>query len=68
MPIVLISLIKSLFSHQHFESIHINALLIILTIIALIIALLLLLFIELTEYRLNYRDIMNNANKNRRRI
>ena len=56
MPIVLTSLIKSLFNNQHFLSV--SVLLLILVIVTLVIALLILLFIELSEYRLN-KDIMN---------
>lgn len=63
MPLVLISVIKSLFNNQHFKTLHINTLLVILLIMTLVVALLLLLFVELTEYHLNYNDVMNNANQ-----
>lgn len=61
MPIVLTSLIKSLFSNQHFVKLDVNIVLLICVIVTLAIALLFLLFIELSEYRLNYKDIMNNS-------
>lgn len=61
MPIVLTSLIKSLFNNQHFFKLSVSVLLLILVIVTLVIALLILLFIELSEYRLNYKDIMNNS-------
>ena len=57
MPIVLMSLIKSLF-HQQLSSINVTATLFIV-IGLLVIAMLILLYIELSEYRLHYKDIMN---------
>ena len=57
MPIVLMSLIKSLF-HQQLSSINVTATLFIV-IGLLVIAVLTLLYIELSEYRLHYKDIMN---------
>ncbi|CIV76884.1 preprotein translocase subunit SecY [Streptococcus pneumoniae] len=57
MPIVLMSLIKSLF-HQQLSSINVTATLFIV-IGLLVIAILILLYIELSEYRLHYKDIMN---------
>ncbi|PNZ67033.1 accessory Sec system protein translocase subunit SecY2 [Staphylococcus croceilyticus] len=61
MPIVLMSLIKSLFHNQHFTKLNISTTLLVLVVLTLIIALFFLLFIELTEYRLDYKDIMNNS-------
>lgn len=61
MPIVLMSLTKSLFNNQHFMKLNISVVMLILIIAILIIALFFLLFIELSEYRLNYKDIMNNS-------
>ncbi|MGX0714455.1 preprotein translocase subunit SecY [Staphylococcus simulans] len=57
MPIVLMSLIKSLFQQQ-FQSIQLSNTLIII-MISLVIALIILLYIELSEYRLYYYDILN---------
>lgn len=61
MPIVLMSLTKSLFNNQHFMKLNISVVMLILIIAILVIALFFLLFIELSEYRLNYKDIMNNS-------
>ncbi|MCI2944493.1 accessory Sec system protein translocase subunit SecY2 [Staphylococcus haemolyticus] len=62
MPIVLMSLIKSLF-HQQLSSINITPTLFIV-IGLLVIAMLILLYIELSEYRLYYKDIMNMSTQN----
>lgn len=62
MPIVLMSLIKSLF-HQQLSNINITTTLFIV-IGLLIIAMLILLYIELSEYRIHYKDIMNMATQN----
>ena len=56
MPIVLMSLIKSLF-HQQLSSINVTATLFI--VIGLLVIAVLTLYIELSEYRLHYKDIMN---------
>ncbi|OHR82613.1 accessory Sec system protein translocase subunit SecY2 [Staphylococcus sp. HMSC34C02] len=61
MPIVLTSLIKSLFNNQHFFKLNVSVVLLILVIVTLIVVLLVLLFIELSEYRLPYKDMMNNT-------
>lgn len=62
MPIVLMSLIKSLF-HQQLSSINITPTLFIV-IGLLVIAMLILFYIELSEYRLYYKDIMNMSTQN----
>ncbi|PTJ73704.1 accessory Sec system protein translocase subunit SecY2, partial [Staphylococcus kloosii] len=60
MPIVLMSIIKSLFQ-QKIIHLHIGTGTLIFIIIVIIIALFTLLLIELVEYRTIYRDIMNIA-------
>ncbi|MGX0400460.1 preprotein translocase subunit SecY [Staphylococcus pasteuri] len=56
-PIVLASIIKSIFQNKQFE--HIDGITIIIGGIMLFVVLVLLLFIELIEYHMIYKDIMN---------
>ncbi|MBE5674234.1 accessory Sec system protein translocase subunit SecY2 [Staphylococcus aureus] len=58
MPIVMVSIIKSMM-HQRFEHIDAGHLIITLLLILVIITLIILLFIELVEVRLPYIDLMN---------
>lgn len=62
MPIVLMSIVKSLFQ-QNLSEIHTNNTILIFIILIILIALFILLVMELIEYRINYRDIMNFGNK-----
>ncbi|WP_285813481.1 MULTISPECIES: accessory Sec system protein translocase subunit SecY2 [unclassified Staphylococcus] len=61
MPIVLMSIVKSLF-HQKLASLHTSTIVLILIIVVIAMALFILLYMELIEYRLKYRDIMNFSN------
>lgn len=63
MPIVFTSIIKSLV-HQKFEHIDANLLVLVLIGLIVIFTLFVLLFIELVEYRTNYRDVMNVSQSN----
>lgn len=58
MPIVMVSIIKSMM-HQRFEHIDAGHIIITLLLILVIITLIILLFIELVEVRLPYIDLMN---------
>ena len=62
MPIVLMSLVKSIFN-THFPKLNSSASLITMIIVLLVLALFILFFIELTEYRIEYNDIMNISAK-----
>lgn len=62
MPIVLMSLVKSMFN-SHFGEFNVSSILFITIVVLLAIALFLLLFIERSEYRLEYKDIMNISAK-----
>lgn len=62
MPIVMISIIRSLLN-QNIKLSQLGPVLIIVTILALIIILLLLIFIEITEYHLPYLDIMDVSSR-----
>nr|WP_103357209.1 accessory Sec system protein translocase subunit SecY2 [Staphylococcus rostri]PNZ29855.1 accessory Sec system protein translocase subunit SecY2 [Staphylococcus rostri] len=58
MPIILVSIIRSIF-YQQAPHIKIDGVLLIVISIAMALILIILLFLELVEYRLNYRDIMH---------
>ncbi len=58
MPIVMVSIIKSMM-HQRMEYIDASHIVIALLIILVIITLFILLFIELVEVRIPYIDLMN---------
>lgn len=62
MPIVLMSLVKSIFNTP-FPKLNSSASLITMIIVLLVLALFILFFIELTEYRIEYNDIMNISAK-----
>lgn len=62
MPLILMSIVKSMFNN-HFAKIHVNALIIIGIALVLALALFILLYIELSEYRIEYKDIMNISAK-----
>ena len=62
MPIVLMSLVKSIFN-THFPKLNSSASLITMIIVLLMLTLFILFFIELTEYRIEYNDIMNISAK-----
>ncbi|MDO5376306.1 MAG: accessory Sec system protein translocase subunit SecY2 [Staphylococcus rostri] len=57
MPIVLMSIIRSIF-HQQLPDIAIDGWLLVLIVILIGLTLVILLFLEFVEYRLHYRDIM----------
>lgn len=58
MPIVLLSIIRSIFN-QRLPELHVHTVILVTIIVLIALALLILLLIELVEYRLNYRDIMH---------
>lgn len=62
MPIVLVSIIKSL-SQQNWLQLQTSILVIMLIICVIAVTLFVLLFMELIEYRTNYQDIMNFSNQ-----
>ncbi len=62
MPIVLMSIVKSLFQ-QKLAALHTSTIILSFIIVAIVIALFVLLLMELIEYRMNYRDIMNFENQ-----
>lgn len=62
MPIVLMSLVKSMFN-SHFAKLNLNPILLVIIICSLALILFILLFIERSEYRLEYNDIMNISSK-----
>lgn len=62
MPIVLLSIVKSLFQ-QKLATLHTSTIIITFIILAIVISLFILLLMELIEYRINYRDIMNFENQ-----
>lgn len=63
MPIVLMSIIKSLFQ-QKITILNDSKIVLIFIIAAIVMALFILLLMELIEYRMKYRDIMNFENQN----
>ncbi|MBI5975602.1 accessory Sec system protein translocase subunit SecY2 [Staphylococcus canis] len=58
MPIVMLSIVKSIFQHQ-LSDIHIQQSILIAIIAFIAVALILLLLLELIEYQMPYRDIMS---------
>lgn len=58
MPIVLLSIVRSIFN-QRLPELHVQTFTLMTIIVLVIVALFVLLLIELVEYRLNYRDIMH---------
>ncbi|PTF58725.1 accessory Sec system protein translocase subunit SecY2 [Staphylococcus chromogenes] len=58
MPIVLLSIVRSIFN-QRLPELHVQTFILMTIIVLVIVALFVLLLIELIEYRLNYRDIMH---------
>lgn len=58
MPIVLLSIVRSIFN-QRLPEPHVQTFILVTIIVLVILALFVLLLIELVEYRLNYRDIMH---------
>lgn len=58
MPIVLLSIVRSIFN-QRLPELHVQTFILVIIIVLVILALFVLLLIELVEYRLNYRDIMH---------
>lgn len=58
MPIVLLSIVRSIFN-QRLPELHVQTFILVTIIVLVILALFVLLLIELVEYRLNYRDIMH---------
>lgn len=58
MPIVLLSIMRSIFN-QRLPELHVQTFILMTIIVLVIVALFVLLLIELVEYRLNYRDIMH---------
>ncbi|EEQ81022.1 accessory Sec system translocase SecY2 [Staphylococcus warneri L37603] len=56
-PIVLVSIIKSMFQNKHLQLL--DAQTMVIGGIMILVVLILLLFIEMIEYRMIYRDIMN---------
>ncbi|SCS67561.1 preprotein translocase subunit SecY [Staphylococcus caeli] len=62
MPIVLMSIVKSLFQ-QKLATLHTSTLILVFIVAAIVVALFILLVMELIEYRINYRDIMNFENQ-----
>ncbi|WP_105996117.1 accessory Sec system protein translocase subunit SecY2 [Staphylococcus agnetis] len=58
MPIVLLSIVRSIFN-QRLPELHVHHVILITIVTLIVIALIILLLIELVEYRLAYQDIMH---------
>lgn len=58
MPIVLLSIVRSMFN-QRIPELHVHTVILVIIVILIILALVVLLMIELVEYRLTYQDIMH---------
>ena len=58
MPIVLLSIVRSIFN-QRLPELHVQTIILVTMIILVVMALFVLLLVELVEYRLNYRDVMH---------